>query len=165
MLMKIAPPLLLAATALAGCSSENDAANAAPSDLACKGDAIVVADAWMRPARAGQPTAAAYFSICNGGEADAMTDVAFAGADAAELHKTEINDAGVASMRPAKTVDLPTGETVTLAPGGSHVMLIGIGDDIALGDRPVLDLQFENAASIKAVVEVRDDKAGGHKGH
>ena len=73
------------------------------------------------------PAAALYAVIDNGtSSADALLGVA-APAGRTELHETvrEGGGAGRASqMRPVERVAIPAGETVRLAPGGYHVMLL-----------------------------------------
>ncbi|VAW06404.1 hypothetical protein MNBD_ALPHA05-306 [hydrothermal vent metagenome] len=145
----IAAPLI----ALGACSRGGDD-NVA--DAACEGPGIAVSDAWMRAARPGQPTSAAYLTLCNGAEADdVLISVSLAGAQHAELHQTTMKQNGVASMASSPGLTLPAGSTASLAPGGAHIMLIGLGKAFAPGDAPVLQLQFENAPALEVALEVR----------
>jgi periplasmic copper chaperone A len=126
------------------------------ADAACKSPGIVVSDAWVRAARAGQPTSAAYLTLCNGAEADdVLIRVSLAGAQHAELHKTTMKQDGVASMTSSPGLALPAGTTASLAPGGAHIMLIGLDQAFAPGDAPVLQLQFEKAPVMEVTLDVR----------
>jgi periplasmic copper chaperone A len=126
------------------------------ADAACEGAGIAVSDAWMRAARAGQPTSAAYLTLCNGAAADdVLISVSLAGAQHAELHKTTMKQNGVASMASSPGLALPAGSTASLAPGGGHIMLMGLEQAFAPGDAPVLQLQFENAPALEVALEVR----------
>lgn len=49
---------------------------------------------------------------------------------------------------------LPAGETVTLQPGGYHVMLLDIAEPLEEGDEIELTLDFENADDMTLTVEV-----------
>ncbi|VAW03842.1 hypothetical protein MNBD_ALPHA05-1370, partial [hydrothermal vent metagenome] len=44
--------------------------------------------------------------------------------------------------------------TASLAPGGAHIMLMGLGKAFAPGDAPVLQLQFENAPAMEVTLDV-----------
>ena len=49
---------------------------------------------------------------------------------------------------------LPAGETVTLQPGGYHVMLLDIAEPLEVGDEIELTLDFEDADDVTITVEV-----------
>ncbi len=59
-------------------------------------------------------------------------------------------------MREVPGIDLPAGEVVALEPGGLHVMLIGLVDDLRPGDTFDLTLSFEQAGERTVSVEVRE---------
>ncbi len=140
--------------ALGACSQDGADSNAAAT--ACEGPGVVVSEAWMRAARAQQPMSAAYLTVCNGADADdALIGVSFAGAQHAELHQTTMKEGGVASMTTSPELALPAGEFASLAPGGGHIMLMGLEKAFEPGDAPVMQLQFKNAPSIEVVLEVR----------
>ncbi|MEO1253045.1 MAG: copper chaperone PCu(A)C [Pseudomonadota bacterium] len=129
---------------LAGCGGDvsEDASTAA---TACPGGAVTIRDARLAPTRPGQKVAAAYLAICNGlGEDDALVGVDWPGASAVEIHLSEMED-GVMSMRPIDRLPLPVGEEAVLAPGGAHLMLIGLNSEVAEGDAATMTMRFENA--------------------
>lgn len=51
---------------------------------------------------------------------------------------------------------LPAGETVTLQPGGYHVMLLDIAEPLEAGDEIELTLDFESADDLTLTVEVAE---------
>jgi copper(I)-binding protein len=57
----------------------------------------------------------------------------------------------------ADGLELPAGKTVSLAPGGYHVMLIGLGQPLKAGSTFDLHLSFEKAPEQTVSVQVRDD--------
>jgi copper(I)-binding protein len=62
-------------------------------------------------------------------------------------------------MRMQELVDglpLPAGETITLEPGGYHVMLLDIAEPLEVGDEIELTLDFENADDMTLTVEVAE---------
>lgn len=59
-------------------------------------------------------------------------------------------------MREIDGIDLPAGATVELVPGGLHLMLMELVDDLAPGDAFELTLSFAHAPELVVVVEVRE---------
>lgn len=145
---------LLAAACGEAYRSPQSGASAAP----CAGDdGIVVSDAWMRAASTGRPMSAAYLTLCNSGEApDRLLSISTEAAGAAELHQTRKNEAGVASMAPVDAIELTPDEAVALAPGGAHIMLIGLTRAVAAGETITMTLEFEHAPPQTITVEARE---------
>jgi hypothetical protein len=54
-------------------------------------------------------------------------------------------------MREVKTVDLPKGKTVSLEPGGFHIMLMNLKKPIAAGDVIPLTLVIESGGKQQTV--------------
>ena len=52
-------------------------------------------------------------------------------------------------------VPIPAGETVEFAPGGLHVMLIGLRRDLLTGGRFSADLVFDSGEQVTVESEVR----------
>lgn len=158
-------PILAALAALgaAACSNSQDRA----TDAACAADGIIASDGWARATRPGQQMGAAYLSLCNGTDApDRLVAASFAGAAATELHASTVSEDGVASMTPVEGgLELPPGEAVAMAPGGTHIMLIGLESPLAEGDKPSITLEFENAPPQTLVLDVRAPGEGEHGGH
>ncbi len=119
---------------------------------------ISVQQPWARATPGGAKTGAAYMTIVNNGAADdrlvaASTPVA----GEAQIHEMTM-DNGVMKMRPIPGLDLKPGAAVSLAPGGYHVMLIGLKQPLKDGDSFPLTLVF--AKSGKQVVQVTVAKIG-----
>jgi hypothetical protein len=88
-----------------------------------------------------------------------------------ELHESREVD-GVMTMRPVERLEIPAGESVELAPGGLHVMFMGLTPDTAftLGESVSVTLLFEQAGEVEVAMEVVPRSAaatgnGGHEGH
>ena len=72
-----------------------------------------------------------------------------------EIHETEMTDQGVMKMRPVEDgLALPAGETVTLKPGGKHIMVMGLDGELAKGATLPLTLDFEVAGEVEVAVPV-----------
>lgn len=113
-------------------------------------------------------SAAGYMTIRNAGEAgDRLTGVALeTGGARAEIHRSEMRD-GVMTMQPADAVEVPAGGEAALAPGGYHVMIMGLPEGPAAGDTLDATLTFETAGEVTVTFEVepRPDAGEEHSGH
>ncbi len=112
-----------------------------------------VRDAWARPALAGG-NSAIFFVIENPGPADVLLSASSEVAETVELHMTMMQD-GNMQMTHQMNVPVPSGETV-FEPGGLHVMLIGLKNDLKAGDTFAATLQFEKAGEKTLTITVED---------
>ena len=118
--------------------------------------ALTVNETWARPASKGE-NGAAYFVIENGTDVDdalvsASTDIA----STAEAHMSMVSDQGMASMQMQEAVQIPAGEDLPFKPGGLHIMLVDLKQDLKIGDTFTFTLQFEKAGKITVQVEVKE---------
>ncbi len=161
MRIAVLPVLLVSAALASGCG--NDKASHHEAKTACAGEGIVVSDAWVRAAPAGRPMSAGYLTLCNGGETTAaLTGALFGGAANVELHASSLDENGVASMTPLASLPVPVGGEASMAPGGAHIMLIGLTAPLEAGETVEMTLEFENAPPQTVSFEVRDAAPGGH---
>ena len=123
--------------------------------------AFEVTNAWARATVPAQKTAGAYLDI-RSRDAARLVGVFSPQADASEIHHT-VHDRGVVRMKPVKAIDLPPGETVRLAPGGYHIMLVGLKSPLKRGDSLPLTLRVAGEdgklREIEVKVEVREPAA------
>ena len=120
---------------------------------------LTIKDAWSRatPARTG----ATYLTVFNDGrEVDRLVGVESPVADKAELHTSSMKD-GVMRMRKLDGMEVNPGEPAVLAPGGNHVMLMGLHQPLKEGQSFPVTLIFEKAG--KVTVDVKVGKAGAMK--
>jgi len=117
---------------------------------------VEVHEAWARPAAQGN-TAAAYFSLHN----HTLSDDELIGAssiiaDAVEIHESKmVND--VMTMNMVSSIPLKAGDELTFEPGGLHVMLVGVKQELKVGDEFELVLKFKNHTDIPVKVKVEED--------
>jgi len=113
---------------------------------------ISVTDAWVRATMPGQPVGAAYMQIES--DADArLVGVSSSAVPRVEVHEMKM-DGDVMRMREVKAVDLPKGRTVSLEPGGFHIMLMNLKKPIMAGDSIPLTLTIESGGK-QQTVEVK----------
>jgi copper(I)-binding protein len=108
-------------------------------------------------ARVGAPTgpnAALYFVAANeSGEPDVLIGASTDVGGTVEIHETTHGEGGTMGMRPLASLDLPAGETLTLEPGGLHVMLIDV-TPLAEGERISVTLHWQMAGDLEVEAEV-----------
>ena len=80
--------------------------------------------AWSRAMPAGA-SGVVYLIITDRGEPDTLIGASSAVAAKAELHES-FDDHGVMKMRPVASLSVAPDKPVKLAPGGYHIMLIGL---------------------------------------
>ncbi|HSV02994.1 MAG TPA: copper chaperone PCu(A)C [Phenylobacterium sp.] len=115
---------------------------------------VEVRDAWSRPAAAGA-TGAGYLTLVNHGRmADALIGAATPAARRVEIHRTRMAG-GVMSMARVSRVAIPAGASVTLAPGGTHLMLIGLARAQRPGEEIPAVLSFASGARVRTRLAVR----------
>ena len=114
---------------------------------------LQVNDVWARPGLAGG-NGAIFFVIDNPGAADLLLSASSDVADAVEMHKTIMQE-GNMQMVQQMNVPVPTGETV-FKPGDLHVMLIGLKNDLKVGDTFSVTLNFEKNGEKTLSVTVRE---------
>jgi copper(I)-binding protein len=135
--------LLLSAAALVAASA---------AALPCAA-AVEIAQPWSRPAVAGS-TAVGYLTLVNRGKApDAVVAVESPLARKVEVHRSSMS-AGVMSMQRVEQVAVPAGGSVTFAPGGNHLMFLGLAKTLRAGDSLPAVLRFASGARVKTVFQV-----------
>lgn len=117
---------------------------------------LTIADPYILETPPGAKSAGAYMVITNSGETDARVTDAKADFAMAQLHLSTMGDDGVMRMEhQAEGVPLPAGESVEFAPGGLHVMLMGLSEPAAAGETRDITLIFEDAGEATVTFEVR----------
>ena len=120
--------------------------------------AMHVVGAWARPAAAGMPNSAAYGLLLNLTDADdVLASASSSVAEAVELHEMTMGDNDVMQMRPIEGgIPVPAGGTALLQPGGLHVMLIGLTQELAAGTTMDLTLTFAENGDIELIVPIQE---------
>lgn len=114
---------------------------------------VKVEGAWARPTVQGQAAGGGFLKITGGAVADKLVSASAGVSKAVELHTMEM-DGNVMRMREVGTIDVPAGKTVELKPGGLHVMFMGIGKPLKVGDSFPLTLRFEKSGEVKVEMKV-----------
>ncbi|WP_027144674.1 copper chaperone PCu(A)C [Mesorhizobium sp. WSM3626] len=104
---------------------------------------------WSRATPAGAKVAGGYFTIVNkGSAADRLLSISSDVSEKAELHQMGVKD-GVMTMRPVDGgLEIPAGGKVALAPGGYHLMFVGLKRQPKQGEKFAATLTFEKAGAV-----------------
>jgi hypothetical protein len=119
---------------------------------------LTVAKAWARATPGGAKVGAGYFEIVN---ATSVEDVLLSAAAPVVAGKTEIHEMkhedGIMKMRAlADGLTIPAGQTVSLAPGGLHIMFLDLKAPLTAGQTFDLELTFKSAGKMTVPVTVGD---------
>ncbi len=126
---------------------------------------LEITDLWTRATPPMAPTGAGFLTITNTGSApDRLTGAATPLAGKSEIHEMAVKN-GVMSMRPVKGgLEIPAGGSVTLAPGGYHIMFMDLKKGFKLGEHVPVTLTFEKAGSVDTFLHTLAIGSSGPKG-
>ena len=116
---------------------------------------IFIDDPWSRATPPSAMSGAGYLTLTNKSTApDRLIAARSAAAGHVEIHEMKM-DGNVMRMRELdKGLEILPGATVTLAPGGFHLMLMGLKKPLTRDTRVPLTLVFEKAGSIDVELAV-----------
>lgn len=124
-------------------------------------DGLKITEARARATPGGAATGVVYLTVVNdGATADRLIGGASDAADEVEIHRMSMNN-GVMAMRPVTGgLDVPAHGALALAPGGDHLMLIGLKHPLVAGEHLAVTLDFEKAGKIAVSTPIIDPRAG-----
>lgn len=110
---------------------------------------------WARATAPTAPAGGGFLTIVNkGATADRLVAARSPIARTSEIHEMKM-EGNIMRMRELdKGLEIPAGGTVTLAPGGFHVMLMGLKAPLQQGTKVPLTLVFEKAGNIDVELTV-----------
>jgi len=142
-------PLAVLATALAGACSGGGAGAPTPTP----GPSLAISDA---AARAVMGRGAVYMRITNAGTlSDFLVGASSPAAGTVEVHET-VMEGAMSQMRPVARIEVPAKGEQVLKPGGYHIMLMDLKQELKVGDVIEVTLRFEKSGPITVSVPVRD---------
>lgn len=99
-----------------------------------------------------------YLNLLNkGGTPDRLIGVQSDVADHTELHETIMEADGLMKMRPVEGgIEIPAGGQAALKPGSYHIMLMGLKQDLKVGDHFSVVLTFEQSEPMTVESEVME---------
>ncbi len=139
----------------------------APTARAVKAGALSIQTPWVRATPGGAKVAGGYVTLSNTGtEPDRLIGGTFAQAGRVEVHAMSM-DGTIMKMAPVEGgLAIKPGETVKLAPGGYHLMLMDLRAQLKPGETVPGTLTFEKAGAVPVTFTVEAIAAqvptGGH---
>jgi len=122
-------------------------------------DKITVNDPYIRAVPPVVKTSAAFMQFQNSDAVEQfLVSASTPAAAAVELHMHTADD-GVMRMRQIAHVHLPPNKTVSLQPGGLHIMLFDLTAPLNVGDQVPITLTFEDGSTKEISAEVRSVKS------
>ena len=118
---------------------------------------VEVSQAWARATPPGAEVGGAYATFRNTSTKELrITGVSSAVSGSAEIHEMSMVD-GVMRMRHLEDgLRLPPGATVSLKPGGDHIMLMTLKHPLKAGDAVALEFRVSDGETLKVSAPVRE---------
>lgn len=127
--------------------------------LAVSGSAwadVHATEAWSRFTAPSVPTGVVFMQLHNSGkQADALVSASSPVAKKVEIHN-HVNDKGVMRMREVAKIDVAAGQSVSLQPGGYHLMLMGLKQPLQLKQTFPVSLKYQSGRSEQITVTVNN---------
>jgi copper(I)-binding protein len=119
-------------------------------------NSISIEKPFSRATPGGAQVGAGYMTITNkGAAADRLVAAASPAAGQVKIHEMSM-DGGVMKMREvAGGLPIDAGKSVALAPGGYHLMLMGLKAPLKAGDKLPVTLTFEKAGNVEVTLDVQ----------
>ncbi len=101
------------------------------------------------------PVGGGFVSIENIGTiADRLVSASSPAADVVQIHEMAMEGDVMKMRQLTDGLEIPAGETVTLAPGGLHLMFLGLKQAFVEGQTVPVTLVFEQAGSVELALPV-----------
>ena len=122
-------------------------------------DKITVNDPYVRAVPPVVKTSAAFMQFQNSDMVERfLVSASTPAAAVVELHMHTMDD-GVMRMRQVAQIRMPPNETVSLQPGGLHIMLFDLTEPLNPGDQVPITLSFEDGSTKEISARVRSVKS------
>ena len=107
---------------------------------------LAIGDAWIREAPPGATVLAGYLRLDNRGDKTLVIGtIRSEDFERIELHRTVV-DEGIARMVPVERLEILPGDSVSLEPGGMHLMLFNPARSLRQDDRVVFSVELAEDA-------------------
>ncbi len=110
---------------------------------------VAVTDPWIRGTVPGQMATGAFMQLKSAQDAK-LVEARSPVAGVVEIHEMKLEN-NVMRMRAVPALDLPAGRTVELKPGGYHVMLMDLKQQMKEGELVPVTLVVESAGKREAI--------------
>jgi copper(I)-binding protein len=117
--------------------------------------ALEIGQPWARATPPSAPAGGGFLKITNTGSTpDRLVSASSPAAELVQVHEMKM-DGNVMRMREVeKGLEIPAGGSVTLAPGGFHLMMMGLKGPLKQGASVPVTLVFEKAGRVEVEMTV-----------
>ena len=137
----------------------------AKAQMVSKKSEIEVQKAWARATPPNAKNAAVYMVLKNDRPViDLLLSVKTPVAKVVELH-TVTKEKGMMLMQPVENISIPAHGAAVLQPGGSHMMLVDLKEQLKTGTHIDLILKFKHGGERKIKVPVQKSREKTHEHH
>jgi len=120
---------------------------------------VAVADALCRPTPKGRQTTGCYMTLTASAD-DRLVSAESPQAKYVQIHESRMESNMMMMQQMRDGMPLAAGQATVLAPGGNHLMLLGVEEPLATGDTVTLKLTFATAAPVEVTARVAQPAAG-----
>ncbi|HEU5129964.1 MAG TPA: copper chaperone PCu(A)C [Glycomyces sp.] len=149
---------LLGAGLLAACGGEDPETDRAAEAAGPAAASVTVADAWVRATEEGM--SAVFAVLENGSGTEARLVAAESDLAAIELHEVVEAEGAMVMQEVPEGFTVPAEGSHELAPGGDHLMLMGLSAPIVAGDEVTVTLAFEDGSELEFTAVAKDFEGG-----
>lgn len=145
---------MLLFTLMVTACGEKDATDSSAAKIPAA-ETIIIKDAHIRAMPSGQTVTAMFLTLDNpSATTHSLVKVESNVSDAVELHEHK-HENGMMKMGQVSSINIPKNGSVALATGGYHVMMIGLKQDLKIGEKVAMKLIFEDGSSLDIEPEVK----------
>lgn len=151
----VAPAIILAAFGLTGCAT-NDTEAVDATSVVQESGGFAIADAWVK---ATDTDMTGVFGTITNNTESTFTIVSASAeiAGMTELHETIVQSDGSSAMQELEGgVEVAAGEEYVLEPGGNHIMLMMLEEEILPGDEVTLTVETSGGEEFEFVATARE---------
>lgn len=124
---------------------------------------LIVSDAYAREMPPGVMSSAVYLSISNSSDkAVILINVSSPNAAKVMVHQNIMQD-DMMRMRAVKQLEIAAHSQFNFAPGGHHLMVMGLSQSLQAGENIDLEFQFDGGQAIEVSVPVLNTADGGEQ--
>lgn len=145
---------LLAVSGLSACASSTTTSTESPSASSSATCPVTISDTWVKAAETGMT--AAFGTVANPSDADVTLTAASSPAAARmELHEVVTKDGAMVMQPKEGGFTVPAGGTLTLEPGGFHLMLMDIPAAIEPGADVTITLTCSTGGTVEFTAQAK----------
>lgn len=133
----------------------------------CASQQLEISDSWVRASDASVSggMTGMFMEINNPTSNDITLIGGTSDAGMVEIHETVMGEDGMQMQEINAGIEIAAGESVILQPGGLHVMIMGLNQDVVAGDELTVELEFDGHPNVSVTATAKPSEAGDEEYH